>query len=193
MLDLRPKLAREFAEAIMDDVGREGLPRGPLGPKLRQEILSRWVDLILDRFISHDIPFPGNEWVSTHDQPTCEKFLDKYPDLRRLDALCREEALRRWPEATFSYRLHSDPESGHVTCEGQSIRLEIQTGLDFYGPDGEKYPENSPYSEADAVFMDWLCDDDSPYQKICGEIGDMHFLFATGLQWKPEPGDEDDG
>lgn len=187
MLDLRPKLAREFAEAILDDALQGGLPRGSVGRPLREEILTRWVALIMERFESHDIPFPGDEWVSCHDQPTCEKFLDKYPALRRLDALCREEALRRWPGATFAYRLHSDPESGHITCEGQSIRLEIQTDLEFYDDEGKHGRESeSPYWKADREWMNWMCGE-GPYQEIRQEIGDVAYLFGTDIQWKQDP------
>lgn len=201
MLDRRPLLARKFAEAILNDARQDGLPRGVLGPTLRQETLNRWVALILENFTSDSIPFPGNEWVSTCDQPTCEKFLAKYPDLRLLDALCREEALRRWPEATFRYSLHSDPEGCHTCWEGQHLTLEIQTDLEFYGPNGEEYPENSPYNAADQEWQRWMwgwSDDDddveevlSPYRKVEQEIGEVARLFRPDIKWKWDPKDDE--
>jgi hypothetical protein len=160
-MDLRPKLAREFAEAIYDNMIVRGLSDDP---EVREPILNEWVGLIMERFVSHDIPFPDEDRVATDDTATIEAYLVKYPGVRRLYDLAREEALRRWPTAELQTSLFSDPESGHVTCEGQTLTLEIGISRADY-PDGHD------------DWLSFLCDDESPYQKLVQEVGDAHFLF----------------
>lgn len=199
MLDRRPLLARKFAEAIYDNMIARGLSDDP---EVRDPIIEEWVALILEDFTSDSIPFPRDGgWVSCYDQATAQKFIDKYPDLQRLIDLCKAEALRRWPEATFRLEIMSDPEGCHICCEGQHLTLEIQTDLDFYGPNGEEYPINSPYHAANKEWdrweHGWYDDEDgdgeppegwdrTPYRLLEAEIGDVARLFRVDVKWKQE-------
>ena len=161
-MDLRPKLAREFVRAIKDDLVKRHR-------RAYDSDVERWVKLIMERFISHDIPFPDGEHYGTRDKVAISAFLAKYPDIEKLISLTSSEAMRRWPQATFTLELNSDPESGHVCHEGQSLTLEINIGED-------------EYRKAHEEWLEWCCGDDSPYQKIKQKIGDVATLFNAFIR-----------
>ena len=186
-MDLRPKMAREAAGDILRDVEArmendyfdEEYEDDP--DKARQMRLDRYTSIILARLTSHSVDFPKGEHVSTDDPETAEKFLVKYPGLRRLIDICKAEALVRWPEATFVLETHSDPESCHTCWEGQHLTLKIQTGLPF------SVDEGSPFWSAREAWSDWMFEDGSPYDALVTELGEVGHLFHTDLQWAEEP------
>lgn len=197
-MDLRPTRCREMAEAIYDNMIARGLSDDP---EVREPIIEEWVALMTPLWTAHSLPFPDGEWVCSHNEDVAEAFLAKYPQIQPLIDVVKAEALRRWPEATFQYEVMSDPEGCHQCREGQSLTLEIQTGLDFYGPNGEEYPKNSPYTAAQDDFDNWAhgWDDEAddgngacvgPYQELRESLGDVAYLFCYDLKWKPEPEEE---
>lgn len=188
-MDLRPARCREMAEAVYDDLTARGVPVGD-----KEDTIEEWAGLMVPLWTSHSIPHDG--YVCSSDQEAAARFITKYPQLQALIDLCKAEALRRWPEATFSYNLHSDPEDCHCCREGQHLTLTIQTNLDFYGP-GESYPEGSPYSEAQDAWSEWefgeTCDDagtPSPYLLLVDSLGEVAYLFRAELQAKHENEEE---
>jgi hypothetical protein len=175
-----------MAEAIYEDLTSRGLAVGE-----REDVIEEWVKLMVPLWTSHSIPVPQG-YVCTDDDDVAAQFIAKYPQLQALIDLCKAEALRRWPGATFQYEVHSDPEGCHCCSEGQHLTLEIQTGLDFYGPDGS-YPEGSPYSAASDAWQDWqygeFCDDAgtrSPYLLLVERLGEVAYLFRADLQSKQD-------
>jgi hypothetical protein len=190
-MDLRPKIVGEIVDAILADLDKNPLAGrvswGSALPEERARLRERWVALGVPHFKAHSIPFPRGQWVSCYDKEVVEAFRAKYPALQRLIDLAQAEALRRWPEATFRFEVHSDPEGCHTCHEGQGLVMHIHTDLDFHGPDGEL--EGSPYDEAHDAWMDWQCDE-GPYDDLEREIGEEARLFRTDLQWKRETEDE---
>jgi hypothetical protein len=196
-MDLRPTRCREMAEAVYDNMIARGLSDDP---EVRGPIIEEWVALMTPLWTAHSLPFPDGEWVCSHNEMVATAFLAKYPQLQPFIDLCKAEALRRWPTATFRYEVMSDPEGCHQCREGQSFTLEIQTDLAFEGPDGEEYPKNSPFSAAQDAFDNWAhgWDDDAddgagactgPYHELQVSLGDVAHLFRYDLQWKWEPKD----
>ena len=180
-MDLRPKLADDFLDAIFADPYWDAVP-----PTEQEALRADWKVQILDQFISHSVPCKEGCWVSCpHDEPI-QAFLAKYPVHEDAIAFVIEAAKRRWPEAEFSLELYSDPEAGHVVYEGQHLVFAIQTGLDFYGPD-KSYPENSPYDAASQEWDNWLVSDE-----IFNRMKPAHDVgFRTELRWKHDDEEEE--
>jgi hypothetical protein len=169
-LDLRPKLAREFAQAAFAAAG--------ITPN--SAVMDIAVGSILERFVSHSIRLGKLRFVSD-DNEFVQAFLAKYPGLQTLITIAREEAVRRWPQATFQFELLSDPESCHICHEGQGLILTVKTGLAFYTADGEM--DGSEYSLADDAWRAWLWADESPYLRAKKELGEVAQLFRVQLRW----------
>ena len=141
-MNLRPKLAQEFAEAFRADIEEHGI-----GP----ESTDQWAILILERFTSHSIPIERND----EDPQIVEPFLNKYPECRGVIDTVKAEARKRFPDVEFSpLRLVSDPESCHICWEGQHVSLDIYCGLESDWEDG------SPFIEAWGEFYKWSPDYD---------------------------------
>lgn len=182
-MDLRPTRIREMAEAVYDNMVAKGILEDD--PETRESIIEEWIQIMLPLWTSRSIPFPDDNWVCTYNEKVVQAFIAKYPRLQELIDLCRDEALRRWPEATFHFKIMSDPEGCHCCREAQSLIMEIWTDLDFYGPNGEEYPENSPYYAADEEWLHWL--GDTSFRVLAEDIGnDVVNLFRADLQWKPD-------
>jgi hypothetical protein len=172
-LDLRPKIAREAVMDICRDLqDRHGL----LVP---DEQLEQWTQMIVAHMMSHSIEFPKGEYVSTSDPGVVQQFRDKYPALERLISLAREEALRLWPEATFTFEVSSNPETSHICHEGQHLVMEINTHLPFCLEDG------SPFMLAKDNWLDFTCKEGA-YQQLVRELGDVSFLLLTDVTFEDE-------
>jgi len=151
-MDLRPKLAREFAQAIMEDLVSDTRPGESVTVMPGGETLDRWTDLILERFVSHSIRF--NDYVSTMDPGATQAFLDKYPGLVDLVDFVKGRVIQVWPKATFRLELHSDPECCHICHEGQSLCLEVNTHDDTSRSDHEEQLDDLLYSEGSLLMSD---------------------------------------
>jgi hypothetical protein len=185
-MNLRPKLAADFVDAIMDDLrGRSGCLYG-VDSATQAEMKASWEALILERFKSHDLVLDkvGDEYGPEE----AKAFLAKYPGLRKLVYLAEGEARKRFEGVTFSLELDSEYDSCHTCQEGQYLTLNIQTQLYFDGDDGEL--EGSEYDLADDAWLDWLCSDDSPWRKVGKELGDVSDLLRTNIRSKDEQGGE---
>ena len=167
-MDRRPKLSKLFAELAFETL------------KAGQSV-DEAAELILKHFTSDSIPLPDGKWVSSSDQGACQKFLAKYPELQPLIDLYTAEALKRWPNASSSFELNSDPEGCHVCSEGQHIYLAIDTGLDFYGPTGT-HPKGSPFAGAKDEWEDWEVED-VDLEALKEKLGPMSHLLMTDLRW----------
>jgi hypothetical protein len=168
-----------MAQAIYDNMISRGLSDDA---EVMNPIIDEWVELMVPLWKSHSIDSGG--YVACPDEGAAHEFVAKYPRLQELIDLCKAEALTRWPQATFSLELHSDPEGCHKCCEGQHITLYIHTDLDFDGPDKEL--GGSPYDRAADEWLAWVCDDGSPHHALTRDIGEVAYLFSSSLKWKED-------
>ena len=169
-MDRRPKIAREIAQDIAAYL------REHFGLFVSNDNIEQWVPMITSRMVPHSIEFPKGEHVSTDDPGVVQQFRDKYPALERLIALSQAEALKRWPEATFTFEVFSDPESSHICSEGQHLTMKIMTKLPFSTEDG------SPYWSAREAWMDFICGE-GPYDTLERELGEVARLFRTEVEY----------
>lgn len=158
-MDLRPKIAAEIVDALMDDIRTYGTP------DLDRE---RWIAVALSKITSHNIPFPGTGWaVSCPEPEVVGAFLTKYPVVGPLLDACEAKARALWPNVVLERRVVRDPEGCSVCHEGQhlSLRVTVET---FLRPD-----ENLPDDPRMGVFEEWWsgCD-----------LGDAADLFAVHLE-----------
>jgi len=121
-MDLRPTLARKFATAIYDNMIGRGLSDAP---DVRDPIIEEWVDLIVERFVSHSVP---HLYCGDTDEEGITLFRSKYPDLEPVIEAVKGAARSLFPRPGFSYELHSDPEGCHTCHEGQHITMLVHTG-----------------------------------------------------------------
>lgn len=144
-MDRRPKLARDFVDAILADALEHGIPQGRVALSRKQFFTDRWVSLILERFTSDDIPIPDS-YVSSRDPGAVAAFRAKYPQIEPAIEFTKQTALEFWPDAEFLLRIHSDPEGCHVCREGQHLTLEV-------------YHNESIHSDEDTSENGWTDDD----------------------------------
>jgi hypothetical protein len=185
-MDLRPKLADDFIEVILKDISlRRGFRQAwdSFDPDIQEEIKAGWKKAILKKFVSHSLSLSSGNWSGSNDQAMCLAFIEKYPRIQGLLDLAKAEANRLFNNPTFRLELNNDPETGHITSEGQSLSLKIQTHLDFDGPSGD-YDETSAFWQADDAWLEWMCSDESPYYKLGRELGHTSDLFSVNLESK---------
>lgn len=155
-MDLRPKLAREFAAAIY-----ESLADGPADEMEPEEAIAKWAALIEERFVSHSLPV---ERVETEDEALVAMFLDKYPQVRPVVEHAKAVAVELLHEPRFRCAVHSDPEGCHVCSEGQLVVLEVH----YEGTrDGQGKIHWDAFREVEESFHErTLFDHESPYGQL---------------------------
>jgi hypothetical protein len=173
-MDLRPKLSRDFADAVYEslaDIDVLELEKG--------EVVDRWAEIILPLFKAHSLPLPGGQCTTENDPATIEAFLDKYPKLRPVIAWAKEIALQVFPGAgNFTLEVHSDPEGCHVCCEGQDLWLYGDyDGKKKEGEDGKMEIDYDAHFALEGQFTDLLYADDGLYE----QLGDMRDLLGIDV------------
>jgi hypothetical protein len=155
-MDLRPRLAQEFAEAIFADWDQSDQCVDVLTPAQREALISRWTEIILSRFKSHSIQFPKGDYGGTKDPAVVEAFLVKYPDLRERVDKIKEWALGKWPNITFKLEVMSDPDTCHICSEGQLLALRAE-GKDILDDPDSTTPDLSLWfdSISDTMLNEW--------------------------------------
>jgi len=157
-MDLRPKIAAEIVDALLQDQGWKG------GADTHGvEVRARWIEIALSKIVCHSLSMEG---YGTDDPATVEAFLTKYPKLRPILTDTWMKAREIWPDADLVVEVSSDPEGCHTCREGQSLHLNILRHQDFI-PDDPK---------ADA-FDDWWLDYTNPDNR--DEVFDL-FLALPG-------------
>lgn len=183
-MDLRPKLAREFATAIY-----ESLADGPADAMEPEEAVEKWSALILERFKSHSIRFnwEGGDGVTrSADEGVVAMFLDKYPPLRPVLEHMAQVAQETFPGCVLQYEVHSDPEGCHICNEGQDVWLNVfydgpktEDGKIDFGavmPVEEQYEDRVMYAE------------DCPYAQLGHELQSIVGVMVHA--WLPDPPEE---
>lgn len=143
-MDRRPYLARRFADDIY-----ESLADIDVLELEKEEVVDRWVEIILKQFKARSIPFTGRQTVSCRDELVVGAFLAKYPEAVAALEQAREIAWEVFGETLwFKTNLHSDPEGCHICHEGQHVCCE-----GYYEAkelEGETYSDGSPKFDYDA-------------------------------------------
>lgn len=122
-MDLRPRIAAEIVDALMDQTS--------WSESARASARERWIQIALSKIVSHSIEFPGGGWdISCGDPAVVEAYLSKYPKLRQVlaDVLAKAEEVE--PGVRVRVEVHSDPESCHVCWEGQSLNIYPEFRMD---------------------------------------------------------------
>lgn len=141
-MDLRPKIAAEIVEALLDEMGC------PEADRVR--VRDHWVTIAKSKLVSHSLPTRD---YSTHDPDLVEKYLVKYPEIRPAIESCLAYVRNVIPEGRARLELTSDPEMCHICFEGQSLRLIV-------GVPPEKW------RDTDEMLRDWWIEYSGQYRDI---------------------------
>lgn len=142
-MDLRPQIAADIVDAILDDMDMED-------PERR----ARWIAMAESKIVSHSIDFPKRGIVSD-DPQVIEAFLSKYPVLRPYLAKIRVKADELEPGVRVTLEVQNDPEMCHVCQEGQTlicyVLFQMKGGV-----------EDPVWQEKNEALMDWWGDQRVP-------------------------------
>lgn len=183
-MDLRPKLAEDFLDALLADLPTNAEAMrvcwGSASPEERERLRERWKQMILDRFVSHTIYCEEKHChVACEHEGPIQAFIEKYPGHKPLIDFVKQEALKRWPAATFRLDLFTDPEGGHITWEPQHLTMVISTHVPYTEADDifdfEGDGPRTPYGDALHEWSEGIVSD--AFRKARSEhIGDLTFL-----------------
>lgn len=181
-MDLRPKLADDFLDALIGDAREDPLVSrlawGSILPEEEAKLRERWKGLILERFRNHTI---RHEHDANVDGVVA--FLEKYPQLQGLIDQAQDEARRRFPGVTFRLDLDNWYDQCHTCKEGQYLSLHIGTQLTQTTHTGN---DNSPFDVADDAWREW----ETTWQDQHEKLEDVSDLLVTHLRWKFDPVEE---
>lgn len=122
-MDLRPRIAAEIVEALLDDLGFSNPDR--------HRVRARWTELALSKITSRSVRFPeGEDSISTDHPAVVEAFLDKYPSIRPVLAEVRAKAEELEPGVEVTLEVMNDPEGCHTCYEGQQLNCHVLFAMD---------------------------------------------------------------